>query len=72
MAVSIDLNGSTLGVNAEGSVAIGTPVTVFPPNTVTITSTNGQLNRLTVNVNGLLDPVLSQQLLEFLLAITHC
>jgi hypothetical protein len=58
MAVSIDLNGSTLGVNAEGSVAIGTPVTVFPPNTVTITSTNGQLNRLTVNVNGLLDPVL--------------
>jgi len=58
MAVSIDLNGSALGVNAEGSVAIGTPVAVFPPNTVSITSTSGRLNRLTVDINGLLDPLL--------------
>jgi hypothetical protein len=58
MAVSIDLNGSAAGVNAQGNVAIGTPVTVFPPNTISITSTSGQLNRLTVNINSLLGPLL--------------
>jgi hypothetical protein len=58
MTVSIDLNGNASGVNAQGDVAIGTPVTVFQPDTVSITSSSGQLNRLTVNINSLLEPLL--------------
>ncbi|MBD2068139.1 tandem-95 repeat protein [Leptolyngbya sp. FACHB-671] len=58
MTVSIDLNGNASGVNAQGSVAIGTPVNVFPPNTINITSTSDRLNRVTVNINSLLGPLL--------------